>query len=170
METTKEGFMPRTAKRKDAQTDPAEERRQLDEDVDNMLVPDSEQLRANVHWLKRHVTPASVQQVMEVLVERAFMEDSGRATDALGFFGADAYPVILRAFCNITDADRRPRLVRLLERLGAEVSPSEYSELGMLFASLCMALKGEQLVCLISAQRAMRASFENDQRKRPQPV
>lgn len=162
--------MTRTAKRKHAQTDPAEERRRLDEDVDNMLVPNSEQLRANVHWLKRHASPAIVQQVVEVLVERAFMEDSGRATDALGFFGADAYPIILHAFCNITDADRRPRLVGLLGRLGAEVSPSEYSELGMLFASLCTALKGEQLVYLISAQRAMRASFEEQQRKRKQPV
>lgn len=156
--------MPRTAKRKQAQSDTAAERRHVRELVDSMLVPNPEQLRTNVNWLKRYYPTATVQQVMEVLVDRAFKEDSGSATDAVGFFGAAAYPVILQAFCGINDAERQARLGGLLARLGAEVSPSEYSELGMLFAILCMRLKGEPLLLLISAQRAMRASFESHQR------
>jgi hypothetical protein len=136
-----EGFMPRTAKHKQAQADPATELRHLNELVDKMLVPNPEQLRTNVLWMQRSCSPMIVQGVLKVLAERAFKADSGPATDALGFFGAAAYPIILQAFCDIKDAERRPRVVGLLERLGAEVSPKRVQRVG---DALCDPLHGAQ--------------------------
>lgn len=164
---TKEGPMSRTAKSKPAQPNATAEIKKL---VVKLLSVDPKLLRNSVLTLKRVCLPEVLRRLAKSLVDRALMEDSGPASDVVGFLGAAAYPSILPKFCDCNGAEHGSRIAGLLGRIGAELSESEYIELGMHFPRLCMTLKGEPLVQAISAHRAMRASFEEQQRKRKQPV
>jgi hypothetical protein len=162
--------MARPVKSRKARSNPASEIRQAKHLVDRMLDLDSKQLRIFALGLSLMQPATVVTRVIEVLVDRAFEEDSGPASDAVGYFGRPVYLAIIQAFAANMDSSRRSRIVGLLGRLGAELNQEEFMELGNHFVRLCQVFEGEPLAQLISAHRAMRMSFEEQQRKPNQPV
>lgn len=81
---TKEGPMSRTAKSKPAQPNATAEIKKL---VVKLLSVDPKLLRNSVLTLKRVCLPEVLRRLAKSLVDRALMEDSGPASDVVGFLG-----------------------------------------------------------------------------------